>query len=68
MLTYRDLRSQMGMTQQEVANYLGITKSSYSMIENYKRGFTLPKCVDFVRLYNEKTGNDVNFLFDVKHK
>ena len=68
MLTYKDLRTEMGMTQQQIADYLGVTKSSYSMIENYKRGFALPKCADFVRLYSEKTGKEINFLFDVKHK
>lgn len=68
MLTYRDMRNEMGMTQQEVADFLGVTKSSYSYIENYKRGFSLTKCRDFVRLYEDRTGKEINFLFDVKHK
>lgn len=68
MLTYKDMRNEMGMTQQEVANVLGVTKSSYSYIENYKRGFSLSKYKDFAQLYEDRTGKEINFLFDVKHK
>lgn len=66
--TYKDLRNEMSMTQDEVAKYLGISKSTISLIENYKRGLSLSNCVKYVALYNERTGKNIDFINDVKHK
>lgn len=66
MKTYKDIRTEMEMTQKETADFLGMSKSSYCLIENYKRRFEVTKLISFLKLYKDKTGNDVDFFTELK--
>lgn len=66
MTTLKDMRTEMGMTQRDVAKELGITPSFYSYVENYKRKLSLEKVVELSALYETVTGKSINFLKDVK--
>lgn len=68
MLTYKDMRTEMGMTQSQVGTYLDKSKSSISLIEAYKRGMNLTDFLKFYGLYVEKTGKTPNILTDITHK
>lgn len=68
MLTYKDMRTEMGMTQSQVGAYLGKSKSSISLIESYKRGMNLSDFIQFYKLYVEKTGKAPNIITDITHK
>lgn len=65
--TYKKLRTEMKMTQRELSKKLGMNNSYYCLVENYKRPLKLDKAILFVKIYNAQTGNDINFLTDVKH-
>jgi len=67
MVSYKDMRTEMGMSQQEVADVLGINRSYFCYIENYKRNFNLLKAIEFAKLYQEKTGKQLNFISDIRH-
>ena len=67
MKTYKDMREEMGLTQAQVADALGISRPYYSFIECYKRNFSLNKAIDFFNLYAKKTGNEIDFLHEVKY-
>ena len=66
--TYKDMRLEMGMTQQDIAEYLKITNSCVSLYENYKRRMAVPTCVRFVQLYKDTTGKDIDFINDIRHE
>lgn len=64
---YKKIRSEMGLTQRELAKKLGMCSSMYCNIENYKRPLKLDKAITFAYLYSKSTGKQINFLNDVKH-
>lgn len=67
MLTYKDMRNEMGMTQAQLGEHLNKTKSYVSLVENYKRKMSLVDFVPFYNLYVEKTGKSPNVITDIRH-
>ena len=58
MLTYKEAREKAGMTAIEVAKKLGLSKTNYSLKENYERHF---KDIELVR-FCQIVGCSINKL------
>ena len=43
--TWKEIREQLGMTQQELSDKIGITRDLYCMKENYKRPMRLEEAL-----------------------
>lgn len=52
MNNLKELRTLNNLTQQNVADYINMTRASYTNIENGKRAFTLETAALFASLYN----------------
>lgn len=48
--TWREIREQLGMTQEELSGKIGITRDLYSLKENYKRPMRLEEALIISRL------------------
>ena len=59
----KEARLRLGMTQEELAKKIGVTKGA---IANYENGVSLPK-VEFLYPLMEALGIDANFVYGVSN-
>lgn len=61
------IREKSGMSSQDVATKLGISKGYYSLIENQKRGLSYPMAVKISAIFKKKP-DDIFFNIEVNKK
>lgn len=63
----RKVRNKSGLTQQQVASEVNMTKGGYSQIENGKRGLSYDKAVEISAVFGLKP-DDIFFSHQVNKK
>lgn len=67
-LTVEQARMMRGISQEEMANYLGLCKNSYILKEKGKRRFYVDEAVKFCEIVNVPWSNIIFFYANVPKK
>lgn len=66
MKTWKDVRTDLGMSQRDFSDALGMTVAAWSRKENYKREVKIAEACRIIELYFGKTGQYLRIGTDIK--